>query len=146
MVHFFDADIAKKYGVNAAVLACFLWDCTEQKSAESPQLHEGKVWVRCSVQMMTGFFPFLSYDEIRYALKQLVKGRVLTKGQFNENRFDRTNWYAFTEFGQFLMAESEGRTPCSTSLIQGTALLKPLLPTSANTTRAFWWANGWSSP
>ena len=104
MVHFFDADIAKKYGVNAAVLACFLWDCIEQKSTESPQLHEGKVWVRCSVQMMTGFFLFLSYDEIRYALKRLVKG------QFNESRFDRTNWYAFTEFGQFLMTESEGRT------------------------------------
>ena len=32
MVHFFDSDIAKKYGVNAAVLACFLWDCIEQKS------------------------------------------------------------------------------------------------------------------
>ena len=110
MVHFFDSDIAKKYGVNAAVLVCFLWDCIEQKSTESPQLHEGKVWVRCSVQMMTGFFPFLSYDEIRYALKRLVKGRVLTKGQFNESRFDRTSWYAFTEFGQFLMAESEGRT------------------------------------
>ena len=69
MVHFFDADIAKKYGVNAAVLACFLRDCIEQKSTESPQLHEGKAWVRCSVQMMTGFSPFLSYDEIRYALK-----------------------------------------------------------------------------
>ena len=110
MVHFFDADIAKKHGVNAAVLACFLWDCIEQKSTESPQLHEGKVWLRCSVQMMTGFFPFLSYDEIRYALKRLVKGRVLTKGRFNESRFDRTNWYVFTEFGQFLMAESEGRT------------------------------------
>ena len=108
--YFFDSDIAKKYGVNAAVLACFLWDCIEQKSTESPQLHGGKVWVRCSVQMMTGSFPFLSYDEIRYALKRLVKGRVLTKGQFNESRFDRTNWYAFTEFGQFLMAESEGRT------------------------------------
>ena len=105
MVHFFDSDIAKKYGVNAAVLACFLWDCIEQKSTESPQLHEGKVWGRCSVQMMTGFFPFLSYDEIRYAMKRLVN-----KGQFNESRFDRTNWYAFTEFGQFLMTESEGRT------------------------------------
>ena len=110
MVNFFDSEIAKKYGVNAAVLACFLWDCIEQKSTESPQLHEGKVWVRCSVQMMTSFSPFLSYDEIRYALKRLVKGRVLTKGQFNESRFDRTNWYAFTEFGQFLMTESEGRT------------------------------------
>lgn len=50
MVHFFYSDIAKKYGVNAAVLACFLRDCIEQKSTESPQLHEGKVWVRCSVQ------------------------------------------------------------------------------------------------
>ena len=76
----------------------------------------GKITVRPAVVLtalqfpMTGFFPFLSYNEIRYALKRLVKGRVLTKGQFNESRFDRTNWYAFTEFGQFLMTESEGRT------------------------------------
>ncbi len=69
-----------------------------------------KVWLRCSVQMMTGFFPFLSYDETRYALKRLVKGRVLTKGQFNESRFDRTNWYAFTEFGRIPDGKSEGRT------------------------------------
>ena len=39
MVHFFDSDIAKKYGINAAVLTAFLWDCVEQKSIESPQLH-----------------------------------------------------------------------------------------------------------
>ena len=69
-----------------------------------------RCWPASFGQMMTGFFPFLSYDEIRYALKRLVKGRVLTKGRFNESRFDRTNWYAFTEFGQFLMTESEGRT------------------------------------
>ena len=110
MVHFFFSHIAQKYGVNAAVLAGFLWDCAEEKSTQSPQLHEGRVWVRCSVQMRTGFFPFLSYDEIRYALKRLIRARVLTKGRFNESCFDRTNWYAFTEFGQFLMAESEGRT------------------------------------
>ena len=79
MVHFFYSDIAKKYGVNAAVLACFLRDCIEQKSTESPQFHEGKAWARCSVQMMTGFFPFLSYYEIRYALKRLVKGRGSSK-------------------------------------------------------------------
>ena len=49
MVHFFDSDIAKKYGVNAAVLACFLWDCIEQKSTESPQLMRARSGyaVRC---------------------------------------------------------------------------------------------------
>lgn len=36
MVHFFDSDIAQKYGVNAAVLTAFLWDCVEQKSTEAP--------------------------------------------------------------------------------------------------------------
>ena len=110
MVHYFDSHIAQKYGVNAAVLAGLLRDCAEEKSTQSPQLHEGRVWVRCAAQMMTGFFPFLSYDEIRYALKRLIRARVLTKGRFNESCFDRTNWYAFTEFGQFLMTESEGQT------------------------------------
>ena len=91
MVHYFHSDIAQKYGINAAVLAAFIWECIEGKSIRQPQ-----------------FFPYLSYDEIRYALKRLIKGRVLVKGHFNESRFDRTNWYAFTEFGQYLMTESEG--------------------------------------
>lgn len=107
MIHYFHSNIAQRYGVNAAVLAGFIRDCIEEKSTRKPQLHEGRVWFRCSVQMLTGFFPYLSYDEIRYALKRLVKGRVLIKGRFNESRFDRTNWYAFTEFGEFLMKESE---------------------------------------
>lgn len=36
MVHFFDSHIAQKYGINAAVLAGFLWDCAEEK-ARSPR-------------------------------------------------------------------------------------------------------------
>lgn len=31
MVHFFRSNIAQKYGVNAAVLADFIWDCIEEK-------------------------------------------------------------------------------------------------------------------
>ena len=85
MVHFFDSDIAKKYGVNAAVLACFLRDCIEQKSTESPQLHEGKAWVRCSVQMMTGFSPFLSYDEIQY----IFRGKVAVCYKISLKYFSR---------------------------------------------------------
>lgn len=57
MVHYFHSDIAQKYGINAAVLAAFIWECIEGKSIRQPQLHEGKVWFRCSVQMLTGFFP-----------------------------------------------------------------------------------------
>ena len=82
MVHFFDSHIAQKYGVNAAVLAGFLWDCAEEKSTQSPQLHEGRVWVRCSVQMMTGFFPFLSVRRNPLCLETADKGACSHKGAF----------------------------------------------------------------
>lgn len=32
MVHYFHSDIAQKYGINAAVLAAFIWDCIEGKA------------------------------------------------------------------------------------------------------------------
>ena len=96
MVHFFDSDIAQKYGVNAAVLTAFLWDCVEQKSTESPQLHEGKVWVRCSVQMMTGFFPFLSYLAFANWLQENSEYKMATpmrqivhRGPWNEDDPDK---------------------------------------------------------
>ena len=40
MVHYFHSDIAQKYGINAAVLAAFIWECIEGKSIRQPQLHE----------------------------------------------------------------------------------------------------------
>ena len=57
MIHYFHSNIAQRYGVNAAVLAGFIRDCIKEKGTRQPQLHEGRVWFRCSVQMLTGFFP-----------------------------------------------------------------------------------------
>ncbi|MFQ7011959.1 MAG: hypothetical protein ACLRTA_05370 [Clostridia bacterium] len=37
------------------------------------------------------------------ALERLIKAHVIKKDCLNTNRFDRTNWYAFTEYGEYLM-------------------------------------------
>lgn len=37
------------------------------------------------------------------ALERLIKAQVIKKDCLNSNRFDRTNWYAFTEYGEYLM-------------------------------------------
>ena len=42
MVHFFDSHIAQKYGINAAVLAGFLWDCAEEKKHAVPAASRGQ--------------------------------------------------------------------------------------------------------
>ena len=80
MVHYFHSDIAQKYGYQCGRACGVHLGMYRGKSIRQPQLHEGKVWFRCSVQMLTGFFPYLSYDEIRYALKRLIKGVFLLRG------------------------------------------------------------------
>ena len=35
--------------------------------------------------------------------RTLVKQDVIRKGCHNENPFDKTNWYSFTEYGEYLM-------------------------------------------
>ena len=55
--------------------------------------------------MMTGYFPFMTRPMIRSAIGVLVDNRVIKKGCFNQNRFDKTNWYTFTDYGSYLMKE-----------------------------------------
>ena len=100
----FKKDIAVRYGVNAAVIAQFLWDSIEGPDHSSKRVcRDGKKWCRCSILLMTGIFPFLSRHMAEDALERLIKAHVIKKDCLNSNRFDHTNWYAFTEYGEYLM-------------------------------------------
>ena len=100
----FKKDIAVRYGVNAAVIAQFLWDSIEGPDHSGKRVcRDGKKWCRCSILLMTGIFPFLSRHMAEDALERLIKAHVIKKECLNSNRFDRTNWYAFTEYGECLM-------------------------------------------
>lgn len=100
----FKKDIAVRYGVNAAVIAQFLWDSIEGPDHSGRRAcRDGKKWCRCSILLMTGIFPFLSRHIVSDALERLIKAHVIKKDCLNTNRFDRTNWYAFTEYGEYLM-------------------------------------------
>ena len=94
----FKKDIAVRYGVNAAVIAQLLWDSIEGLDHSGKRVYrDRKKWCRCSILMMTGIFPFLSRHMVSDALERLIKAHVIKKDCLNSNRFDRTNWYAFTE-------------------------------------------------
>ena len=100
----FKKDIAVRYGVNAAVIAQFLWDSIEGPDHSGRRVYrDGKKWCRCSILLMTGIFPFFSRHMAADALERLIKAHVIKKDCLNSNRFDRTNWYAFTEYGECLM-------------------------------------------
>ena len=40
---------------------------------------------------------------VKGAVKTLVEKNILRKDCFNEDKFDHTNWYTFTEYGESLV-------------------------------------------
>lgn len=100
----FQENIAVAFGVHAAVIAQFIWENVRQENYDGrTYIKDGKKWCRCSVLMMTGFYPFLTRNMIRDAITLLIERKVIVKGCFNQSKFDRTSWYTFTDYGAYLM-------------------------------------------
>jgi len=107
MYHILNTGIARRYGVNAALVAQYIWDEVCENEFHNRNHYDGRRWMRCSQMMFTAAMPYLSRHAVRRALQCLMKQGVITRGRFGADKFDRTSWYAFTQFGRLLMEESE---------------------------------------
>lgn len=100
----FRNSIALHCGVNAAVIAEYLWCLLMKEAAKDDAFHRyGTYWCRCSALMMTGELPFMSLHMVKDAIRVLKKKNIIRNGCFNEDKFDRTNWYTFTDYGVRMM-------------------------------------------
>lgn len=107
---YFKDNVARLYGIKAAIVAEHLWEITYENEDDSHFYRHDAIWARCSIKTMTVRFPFLTRSEIEYALNRLYTNGVIRKGKFNENRFDKTNWYSFTEYGELIMEDTTNET------------------------------------
>ena len=97
MIREYDTDIARKCGVNAAVVASFLWE--RIYSDEDYITEHGIEWTRVSQKMMTVNIPNMSVKMIANAVKKLKNNGYIKVSKFNDSKFDKTNWYGFTDYG-----------------------------------------------
>ena len=105
MIRQFDTDIARKCGLNAAVVADFLWE--RVKTDEDYRVEYGREWTRVSQKMMSADIPCLTVDMIANAVKRLKDKGYIKVSRFNDSKFDHTNWYAFTDYGLEAMLKEE---------------------------------------
>ena len=102
--------VAVKCGINAAVVAEILWDLQRCEFRKGKIVYRhGNRWCRCSQRMITVICPALSVHMVKDAIKALRETGIIRKECFNEDKFDHTNWYAFTEYGTRLMNEGDKR-------------------------------------
>lgn len=95
--HSFDAGIAMRVGVNAAVVYRNLVFWVRHNETNRRNFHEGRYWTYNSLAAFDEQFPYLTAKQIRTALDKLLEAGLILKGNFAEDRFKRANWYALGE-------------------------------------------------
>lgn len=106
MIHSFDTQIAKKYGIPSAVLIHSIAYWIEHNAANGENYHDGKFWTYNSREAFAVIHDYLSKYQIRRTLDKLVDQNVLMKGTFNKSAYDRTLWYTFTDEAEVMLAEA----------------------------------------
>lgn len=103
--HCFNINVAKKYGITEAVLLGHIAYWIEKNWANHKNFYEGRYWTYNSTNAFAKLFPYLTKRQIEYSLNKLFKEGVIMKGNFNENPFDRSLWYALTDEGIRILQE-----------------------------------------
>ena len=98
----FNVRVACACGIREAVIATLLWSLLNDPEEEIISRH-GKDWVRITQRMITAQFPFMTIDMVQGSIQKLKRKGIISIGDFNEDRFNHTNWYAFSDYGYELM-------------------------------------------
>ena len=107
MQHNFNTKIAKMFGLPQAVIFQNIWYWVKRNELDNKNCFEGRWWVYGSVREMSERFNYLTQNQIRKAINDLVKGEMLIKGNFNKTAYDRTAWYSLTDKGYGIYSEIE---------------------------------------
>lgn len=103
MNHFFDIEIAQQYGILEAVLLNHFEFWIDKNKANEKNFYDGCYWTYNSTAAFSKLFPYASKRQIEKALKNLRDQGLIKTGNYNENKYDRTLWYAFTEKGESIL-------------------------------------------
>lgn len=97
MIHCFDTDIAKEFGLVDAIILNNIAFWVQKNKANKTNFHDGKYWTFNSIKAMQELFPYLSTKQIRSCLDRLETNGLIETGNFNQMWSDRTKWYTLSE-------------------------------------------------
>lgn len=93
--YLFDVEVAKEYGVDAAVMIKLFQFWIQKNIANESNFYDNNYWTYNSLDAFEKMLPFWNKKQIARILDFLVEKEVLIKGNYNRTKFDRTVWYAF---------------------------------------------------
>ena len=92
----FNVEIATKIGVDEAIMLNNFVYWLAKNKANNKNFFDGNYWTFNSVRAYSELFPFWKESQIKRMLKSLIDQNVLVVGNYNQNAYDRTNWYSLS--------------------------------------------------
>ena len=97
MEHSFDIEIAKKYGIECAIVYKHILFWIIKNKAHNKNFREGSYWTYFSINSLQSIFPYFSVKQLRTILEKMKEQGIIKVGNYNSQKYDRTLWYAFVE-------------------------------------------------
>ena len=97
MNHHFNVEIAKRYGIEEAIIIENLYFWIKKNVANEVNKNDGRYWTYNSAKAFSEIFPYMSARKISRVLTSLYDKDAILKGNYNELSIDRTMWYSFTD-------------------------------------------------
>ena len=97
MHHYFNTEIAKEVGVNAAVILENIAHWVLKNKANEKNFYDGHYWTYNSNAAMAELFPYMNARQVRTALDSLRKNGMVLTGNYNKSSYDRTLWYTVSD-------------------------------------------------
>lgn len=104
--HSFDVNLAAKLSIEEAIMIHHFQHWITINKRLNRNFHEERTWTYQTQDEITAHFPYWDRYQVIKIINKLVEKKILTKGNFNKVKFDRTVWYAFVEEPHFISAQS----------------------------------------
>lgn len=115
MEHRFQMELAMAYGIEEAILIENFVHWIDKNKANNKHYHDGRYWTYNSAKAFAEQFPYMNESKVKRVIAKLVEDGVIMKGNYNENQYDRTCWYAFTDEGASIVQKCYFHSPKMTN-------------------------------
>lgn len=99
MEHHFNTQVAKDCGIEEAILLHNFHFWLSKNAANEKHFHDGLYWFYNSKRAFVDLFPYMNETKIFRSIKNLEERGFVVKGNYNKDKWNKTNWYAITKFG-----------------------------------------------
>lgn len=125
MDYSFNCEIAKQYGVNEAVFIHNIYWWIRKNEANGRHYYDGKNWTYNTMDAFVSLFPFWTRRQVERIIHKLRDNGAIYVGNYNAQKFDRTQWYALSETVTSIYANGEKEIPKPLNAITQTVTTIP---------------------